>query len=247
VVGTAAVLEPSRAVGVAVAVALVVGWAAGAGGLPDLGFWGDVALTAVVLIPVTFAVVWLALPLHRARGLILVAAACGALAWALDLAGAGALFNAAKLLAFMLVGFWFLELFEELWWIVLVAVVIPWVDAFSVWRGPTKTVVEENPDLFTSISVAFRLPGEDASANIGPPDVLFFALFLASAARFGLRVAPTFLAMVALLGLTVVLSAWLDLSGLPALPAVALGFLLPNADLIWARLRRRAAPSLGDR
>jgi hypothetical protein len=216
----------------------VVAWGAGAGALPDIGFWGDVALTAVVLMPVTFAAVWLALPLRRARGLILVAAACGALAWALDLAGAGALFNGAKLVAFMLVGFWFLELFEELWWIALVAVVIPWVDAFSVWRGPTKTVVEERPDLFTSISVGFRLPGEDASANIGPPDILFFALFLASAARFGLRVGLTFAGMVALLGSTVVLSAWLDLSGLPALPAVALGFLLPNADLIWARLRR---------
>jgi hypothetical protein len=50
--------------------------------------------------------------------------------------------------------------------------------------------------------------------------------------------------MVGLLGLTVVFAAWLDLSGLPALPAVALGFLLPNVDLLWARLRRsRPAPS----
>jgi len=37
---------------------------------------------------------------------------------------------------------------------------------------------------------------------------------------------------------------WLDLSGLPALPGIALGFLLPNADLLWRRLRGQ--PRLGD-
>ena len=30
-----------------------------------------------------------------------------------------------------------------------------------------------------------------------------------------------------------------DVAGLPALPALSLGFLLPNVDLIWAQLRRR--------
>ena len=36
---------------------------------------------------------------------------------------------------------------------VLVALVIPWVDAVSVWRGPTKVVVEEKPGLFDRISI----------------------------------------------------------------------------------------------
>ena len=30
-----------------------------------------------------------------------------------------------------------------------------------------------------------------------------------------------------------------DVAGLPALPALSIGFLVPNADLIWAQLRRR--------
>ncbi len=108
-----------------------------------------------------------------------------------------------------------------------------------MWRGPTKYVVSEQPSLFDRVSFSFRLPGEDGSANIGPPDILFFALFLAAADRFGLRVRWTWLSMVALLALTVVLTTAFDFSGLPALPAIAIGFLLPNADLLWRAWRER--------
>jgi hypothetical protein len=51
--------------------------------------------------------------------------------------------------------------------------------------------------------------------------------------------------LVASLGATIALTVWLDLSGLPALPGVAIGFLLPNADLLWRRLRGQ--PGIGDR
>jgi hypothetical protein len=102
-------------------------------------------------------------------------------------------------------------------------------------------VVEEKPGLFERIAIAFPLPGEDESAHLGPPDVIFLSLFLAAAQRFRLRVAATFACTVALLGLTLVLAVALDLAGLPALPAVSLGFLLPNADLLWRRRRERAA------
>ena len=129
------------------------------------------------------------------------------------------MFNVAKLLALTAVGFLFMQLFEALSWVVLVAVVIPWVDAVSVWRGPTDYVVSEQPSLFDRISIAFRLPGEDGSANIGPPDILFFALFLAAAHRFQLRVAWTWLSMVGLLALTLILTTSFEIDGLPALPA----------------------------
>ena len=84
-------------------------------------------------------------------------------------------------------------------------------------------------------------PGRDTEegARIGPPDILFFSLFLASSARFGLRVAWTWIGMAGLLGVTLILVSTTDVGGLPALPAVCLGFLLPNADLIWHALRRR--------
>ena len=141
-------------------------------------------------------------------------------------------------------GWWFLGFFEELSWVVLVAVVIPWVDAYSVWRGPTKQIVSHHEHVFTVLSFAFPVPGEHAAANLGVPDLLFFALFLGAAAKFQLRVLATWLALLAGLGATIALTVWLDLSGLPALPGIALGFLLPNADLLWRRLRGQ--PGLGD-
>ena len=121
----------------------------------------------------------------------------------------------------------------------LIAVVIPFVDAISVWRGPTDYIVSEQPSVFDDVSIAFRVPGENSSANIGPPDILFFSLFLGAAQRFGLRVGWTWVAMVALLGLTLVITATTDVAGLPALPAICFGFLLPNADLLWRALRRK--------
>jgi hypothetical protein len=137
------------------------------------------------------------------------------------------------------IGFLFVQAFEALSWVVLIAVIIPWVDALSVWRGPTEYVVSEQPSLFDRVSYAFRVPGEDGSANIGPPDILFLALFLAAADRFKLRVAWTWIGMVGLLALTLILTSVFDLAGLPALPAISLGFLLPNADLLWKAWRDR--------
>jgi hypothetical protein len=89
------------------------------------------------------------------------------------------------------------------------------------------------------VSYAFRLPGEEGSANIGPPDILFFALFLAAASRFRLRVGWTWASMVGMLALTMVITVAFDINGLPALPAVSIGFLLPNTDLLWKAWRER--------
>ena len=221
--------------------AVVVGWTEVAASLPGLGHSADTAVAVCVLMPATLAVAWLALPLAGTRRLFPAAAVLLIVAIAFDAAGLDGFFNATKLCAYVLFGFWFLMLFEVLAWVVLVAFVIPWVDALSVWRGPTKVVVEEHPGLFDRIAIVFTLPAGDASASLGPPDVVFLALFLAAAARFHLRVAATFLATVALLGLTLALAVVFDLNGLPALPAVSLGFLLPNADLIWRAVRGRAA------
>lgn len=240
----ASVLSTRRLVALAALLTTLVAWDAAAGALPALSDDWDVGLTAIVLIPATFAVVWLLLPLAATRAAGPLALVLGLLALGAWLVGAGALFNVAKLCALTLAGFWFLSLFEALSWIVLVACVIPWVDVLSVYRGPTKVVVEQKPGLFEQISIGFRLPGEASGARLGPPDVLFFALFLASTRRFGLRVGWTWIAMTSALTLTLVATYVFDLGGLPALPAIAVGFLLPNLDLLWraARIRRGPAP-----
>jgi hypothetical protein len=225
----------------AVLLGALVAWDAFAGELPALPDAWDVALIAVLVLPASFLVVWLLLPLAHERRLILLVLATGALAVLLDLAGLEAAFNVTKVVAFALFGFWFLQLFEALSWVVLVALLIPWVDIASVYRGPTRVVVEEEPGIFERIAIAFSIPGEDGAARLGPPDVIFFALFLATAERFGLRVVATWLGMAGGVSATLVATYVFDLDGLPALPAVALGFLVPNADLLWARARQRRA------
>jgi hypothetical protein len=209
------------------------------------GVWWDVAWLAFVLIPAVFALVYLALPLRTARGLLPVGLAFAVLAAVLTAANVDIFANFARLGATTLLAFWFLGYFETLSWVVLVAAIIPWVDAYSVWRGPTKDIVEHHEHVFTMLSFAFPVPGEHAAANLGVPDLLFFALFLAAAAQFRLRVAWTFAGLLAGLGATIALTVWLDLSGLPALPGIALGFLVPNADLIWRALRRKPGPDDG--
>jgi len=123
--------------------------------------------------------------------------------------------------------------------VVIVACVIPVVDAISVWRGPTRHIVEERPEVFGALSFAFPVPGEGAF-QLGLPDLLFFAIFLGAAARWGLRVLATWACLVASFGATMALAIYVDpfgIGGLPALPLLCVAFLAPNADLIWRRLR----------
>jgi hypothetical protein len=206
--------------------------------LPDVSDAWDRAIVALVLIPAMFGLVLVALPLWQARGLFLVGLALAVLAFTLEAGDFKIAANFTKLAAMTALGFAFLGLFESVTWVALVASLIPWVDAYSVWRGPTKTIVEEQRELFTMVSIAFPVPGERSSANLGLPDVLFFALFLAAAERFHLRVGWTWVALVASFGVTLLAATVLDVAGLPALPLLSLGFLAPNADLLWRQLRR---------
>jgi hypothetical protein len=206
--------------------------------------WWDVAFIALVLIPLSFAMVWILLPLRTARGLLPAALSLAVLTYALHVAGWHTPENIVKFCAVTLVGFWFLGYFETAAWVVLVALIIPWVDAYSVWKGPTKVIVTHHAHVFTALSYAFPIPGEHTAANLGLPDLLFFSLFLAASARFALRPGWTWLALTASFGATIAIAVWAGLGGLPALPLLSLAFLLPNADLLWARIReQRAAES----
>jgi hypothetical protein len=285
--------------------------------------------------------IWLALPLRRARGLLPVAIAFAALAVVTETAGLEVIANFAKLAAATAVAFWFLQYFENALWVALVALLIPFVDAYSVWRGPTRHILDQRPEVFTALSFAFPLPGErqslvlwrtpldgeprgydvfrepggkrndepirdedddgdvgwleaeldadrdyryrvvalnggrhavtgvaraedtnegpqrvgptadrraptaleiesvDASAKLGIPDLLFFALFVAAADAFRLRTPATWVLMTLSFGLTLALTYFFYLGGLPALPLLAIGFLAANADLLWRAVRAR--------
>ena len=101
-----------------------------------------------------------------------------------------------------------------------------------MWHGPTHTITQHHFEVYTAVAIAFLVPGGGA-AYLGPPDILFYALFLAAAARWRLRVGWTWLAMTVMYGLTVVIATALDVGGLPALPFLSFGFLVANADLLW--------------
>lgn len=240
--GRASALLTPRALGLLTALgAALVGYYVWGHSLPNTSVWWDVGFLGLALIPAVFGLVLIVLPLRLRAGLLPVGAALAFLAFVCDRAHLDISANFAKLAAATALGFWFLRLFETLAWVALVAAIIPWVDAYSVWRGPTRHIVANQPQIFTALSFAFPVPGERGSANLGLPDLLFFAFFLAAAARFRLRIGWTWLALTLSFGTTLALAVWLDLVGLPALPGLAVGFLLPNVDLLWRRLRRRAA------
>ena len=229
-----------RAAAVLALLGALVGWYEAAPHVGGLSLWPSILLVAFVVMPACFTLVWLALPLWSHRLSLALGAGCVVAALAFSWAGLPVGSNFCKLGALTFLGWWFLTYFEAVSWVVVVALLIPWVDAYSVWRGPTKQITEGHAHVFGALSVAFVVPGGGA-ARLGLPDVLFFAVFLGAAVRFRLRPAWTFAGLLTGLALTMVLATWWDVSGLPALPGISLGFLLPNADLLWRRLR--AAPA----
>lgn len=244
--GRASSLLTARAAALAALAGLLAVYYATSESLWNASVWWDVAFLALAVIPAVFALVYLGLPLFGARGLLLLALALGAFAVVAEVADLSAVANFAKLAAVSTLAFGLLGYLEDLVLIVVVAAIVPFVDAWSVWRGPTHVIVTQRKHVFTTLSFAFPVPGEHGSANLGLPDLLFFALFLAACVRFRLRVRWTWLAMTLSFGATMAFAVWLELSGLPALPGLSIAFLGVNADLLWSRLRRGGREAVSD-
>ncbi|MGZ4381082.1 MAG: hypothetical protein ACXVZ2_07425 [Gaiellaceae bacterium] len=223
--------------------------------LPAFSLWWNVAWLSFVVFPAVFGLVYFLLPFWNrpwwqllTAGVVLLLAA-----FAVQSVGGGLEGNFLKLAGMTMLGFFGATFIEEVWWLVLIGSAIALVDAYSVWRGPTHQIVSKNPHVFTSLSIAFPVPGLPGAARLGLPDVFFFALFLASCPRFGLRTRLTWLTMVLSFGATIALAEWLSrgglsflpkafkLGGLPALPLLALAFLATNEDLLWRAIRRARA------
>jgi hypothetical protein len=233
---------PDRALGrrtaFAAVFAVVVAWFVVAPHLPYIGHTWNVWLVSLVVLPLTLLLVLLALPLWSRRWTWVATVVLALLALLFSVLDWGLPANFAKLFAAVFAGWAFLSLFEALSWVVLIALVIPFVDIISVWRGPTHSITTKHFHVYLDVAIAFLVPGGSA-AYLGPPDVLFYALFLAAAARWRLRVGRTWLAMTAMYALTIVVANAADVGGLPALPFLSAGFFLANAVPIWHALRRR--------
>ena len=242
--GRAAAVLSSRRAAAFVALAVVVGVYYGTHeSWFRLSLWGSIAWLCFLVIPAVFGFVWLALPAWALplRQLLAATVAFGAGAVVLQATGASPVANFAKLGAMTFAAWCFLRFFEELSWVVLVAFIVPFVDSYSVWRGPTNTIVTKHVQVFDALSFTFPVPGVDGGAKLGLPDLLFFALFLGAAARWRLRTGWTWVCLTASIGGTIALATVLEVDGLPALPLLSVGFLLPNADLLWRAVRDRNA------
>jgi hypothetical protein len=219
-----------------------VTWDAVAPHVRAVSIWPEVATIAAGVLPATLLLVYLALPLWSQRRVVVAAfvvfLVAAVVTWE---ANSHLASNFMKLAAYTCAGWIFLWLFEELGWVLLIALIIPFVDAISVAAGPTKTIVTHHFQVYSAVAVAFVAPGGRA-AGLGPPDILFFALFLAATVRWRLRPGWTWLAMTGMYSLTLVIATALPhINGLPALPFLSAGFLLANGDLLWQRLRPRRA------
>jgi hypothetical protein len=234
----AAVLARRRVAAFVVAAAVVVAWFEIAPRVGGLALWPTILLVSIVVMPGTLLLALIALPLWREKWMFPAAVVLGLIAFGCAQAGWGLAGNFAKLWAAIFAGWAFIRLFEELSWVVLVAFVIPLVDIISVYKGPTKTITEHHFHIYTAVAIAFVVPG-GAAAYLGPPDVLFYALFLAAAQRWHLRVVVTWIAMTSMYGFTVILATATNVDGLPALPFLSFGFLVANGDLLWRSIRRK--------
>ena len=238
------VLDVPWRVAAFVALALAVGtWFAGAPRLPAVGVWTAVAIVSAGVLPGTLLLVLVALPLSRLRWsvLALIAAVLALIAFGYSEAGWGLAENFAKLSAVVFAGWAFLYLFYEVSLVVLIAAIIPVVDAVSVFTpgAPTHDIVKNHISIYNDVAIAFLGP-HGVAEQLGPPDILFYALFLAAAARFRLRVGWTWLATTGLYAASFPIAVATHSSGLPALPFLSVGFLAANADLLWKAVRKRA-------
>jgi hypothetical protein len=216
--------------------AAIVTWDAVAPQVAAVSLWPTVAIIAAAVLPATLGLIYLALPLWSRRWNIVAGVAFGIVAvvtWKLD---SHLTSNFAKLGAYTCFGWAFMGLFEELSWVLIVALIIPFVDAISVAAGPTKAIVNHHFEVYSAVAVAFLAPG-GLAADLGPPDIAFYALFLAATVRWRLRPGWTWVAMTGMYSLTLVIANVAEVNGLPALPFLSFGFLLANADLLWRRFR----------
>ncbi len=230
-----------------VAGALIVLWGFLSSRLPAPPVRADIMLSSALVLSLVAVLVWGLLPLHAlGRRLPLLTAAALPLAILFVWLGWAPLANVAKVVAAAALGIWIAEELEKLSWIVIVAVVSAAVDIVSVAAGPTKAILDQGPVVVGYFTVAVTWAGytySEAYTGLGISDVIFLALYLGSARRFGLRVGWSAVAMVVSFLATFAAAMWW--TALPALPLLSVAFLAVNGDLLWRKLRRGRGAAAG--
>jgi hypothetical protein len=209
---------------------------------------GDIAVLAagVLGLLLVAAATWVVLPAYEMLfAPLLIALGAGLLVAACNSDGAHGVGAGANVFEALLAGSGGL-LFARWLAVPIAAVLVPLfvaaVDVVSVAAGPTSRMLDDGTAVVDALSFDLPAWGHAGSAgHLGLSDAFFLSLFAAWAWRYGLRRGPTIAGM--LLGLvgTLVLGVALD-RAIPALPLVAAGYLLPNADRL-RRLTSRSVPA----
>jgi hypothetical protein len=111
-------------------------------------------------------------------------------------------------------------------------------DLFSVFAGPTRVLVQEDSPVLDGLLLVFPTFGSALGFGLGISDFIFLALFAAASRFLDLRYAATLLGVCFAAFLAVTAGLLLQ-RPLPALPFIAVAFLLVNADLIFTSLVKR--------
>jgi hypothetical protein len=123
--------------------------------------------------------------------------------------------------------------------VLLIVAVATASDLYSVFAGPTRELIEENSPALNLLLLVFPSFGSALGFGLGVSDFIFLALFAAASSFLDLRYLATLVCLCLATALAIAAGLLLE-RPLPAIPFIALAFLLINADLILARLRRRS-------
>lgn len=144
----------------------------------------------------------------------------------------------ARILAAACVGISLARYVTSVGTVLLIVVAAIAADIFSVFAGPTEALVREESPLLDLLLLIFPTFGSPLGFALGLSDFIFLALFTAAARFLDLRYAATLLCVCSAAFLAVTVGLLLG-RPLPALPFIAIAFVLVNADLIAGRLIRR--------
>lgn len=119
----------------------------------------------------------------------------------------------------------------------LIAAVATAADLFSVFAGPTKTLLREDSPALGFLILIFPTFGTPLGFGLGVSDFVFLALFAYMGRALDLNYPLTLVCCCAAVPLALSTGLLLE-RPLPALPFIALSFILPNTRQILASLRK---------
>jgi hypothetical protein len=180
-------------------------------------------------------------------GPLLIVLGTGLLAGALNAASVGAGANVAEAILAAAIGLLFARWLSAPAVAIAVPVFVAAIDVWSVASGPTSRLLEDDPKSADALSFDLPAWGDHGTAGqLGVSDAIFLSMFAAWAMHYDFRRAATIVGLALGLIASLVLSIVLD-RAIPALPLIAVGYLLPNVDRMWRLLRHHRTVSITGR